>query len=230
MNAYKVLIVEDEFINAQFIEKAVIKLGHNVIETVETGQEALEVMEEEHVDIVFMDINLDGNMDGITCAKKINQKREVPIIYTTAFSDSQTINEATDTNLFGYLIKPFDYHDIEAVLKFTIKKNYLKKKIQKNANAQLFTELDRGYKYYDKTQTLIKNEKFIALTKKESDIFYYLFSNLNQIVTTEYLSEYVWNNKIIAPSTIRDTILRLRKKIPNLSIKTISGLGYLLEK
>lgn len=70
----------------------------------------------------------------------------------------------------------------------------------------------------------------VELTKKESAIFYYLFKNLNRTVTTEYLNEYVWNNKSVSPSTIRDTILRLRKKVPDLSIRTISGLGYSLEK
>lgn len=127
MNAYNILIVEDEFINAQFIEKSVLKLGYNIIDTVETGQEALEVIKEETIHIVFMDINLEGNMDGIQCAKCINKNKNIPIIYTTAFSDSQTIDQATDTNLFGYLIKPFDHHDIEAVLNLTIKQNYLKK-------------------------------------------------------------------------------------------------------
>lgn len=230
MKKHNILIVEDDFINAQFIEQAVVKLGHNVIETVDNGKEALEIIEEEPIHIVFMDINIDGDIDGIECAKRINKTRNIPIIYTTAFSDSQTISDATNTNLYGYLIKPFDHHDIEAVLNLTIKQNYLKKKIEKNSNAQLFTELNNGYKYYAKTQTLIKNEEPINLTKKESSIFYYLFNNLNQTVTNEYLTTYVWDNKMVASSTIRDTILRLRKKIPDLNIRTVSGLGYALEK
>jgi len=230
MNQYNILIVEDEFINAQFIEKAILKLGHTVVETVETGHEALEVIEKEKIDIIFMDINLEGKMDGITCAKEINQKKTIPIIYTTAFSDSQTIDEATDTNLFGYLIKPYDFNDIEAILKLTIKKNYSKKQRSNEKNTQPFIELDECYHYYIETQTLMKDEKPVELTRKESAVFYYLFKNFNQTVSAEYLNQYVWNNKSISPSTIRDTILRLRKKVPGLSIQTFSGLGYSLEK
>jgi len=230
MNQYNILIVEDEFINAQFIEKAILKLGHTVVETVETGHEALEVIEKEKIDIIFMDINLEGKMDGITCAKEINQKKTIPIIYTTAFSDSQTIDEATDTNLFGYLIKPYDFNDIEAILKLTIKKNYSKKQRSNEKNTQPFIELGECYHYYIETQTLMKDEKPVELTRKESAVFYYLFKNLNQTVSAEYLNQYVWNNKSISPSTIRDTILRLRKKVPGLSIQTFSGLGYSLEK
>lgn len=235
MKKYNILIVEDEFINAQFIEKAVIKLGHNVIDTVETGHEALEVMEEENVHVVFMDINLEGSMDGIECAKIMNQKKSIPIIYTTAFSDSQTINEATDTNLFGYLIKPYDYHDIEAVLNLTIKQNYIKKQTTtttttKDITTLPFSKINDMYKYYTDTKTLLKDGTPIKLSKKESDIFHLLINNLNQTVTTESLIEYVWNNKVISSSTIRDTILRLRKKVPDLTIRTVSGLGYSLKK
>ena len=230
MNQYNILIVEDEFINAQFIEKTILKLGHNVIDSVETGQEALEVINEETIHVVFMDINLEGNMDGISCAKKINQRTNIPIIYTTAFSDTQTINEATDTNLFGYLIKPFDHHDIEAVLNLTIKQNYLKKQITSTKETTTFTQLNKGYKYYPETKTLLKDEELIELSKKESSLFYHLFTHLNQTVSSEYLNEYVWNNKNISSSTVRDSILRLRKKVPDLSIKTISGFGYILEK
>jgi len=230
MKQYNILIVEDEFINAQFIEQAIIKLGHKVIETVDNGQEALALIQEEEIDIVFMDINLEGRMDGIQCAKRINQNQSIPIIYTTAFSDSQTLDEATDTNLFAYLIKPYDFHDIDVALKLTIKKNYLRKQASNQTNPEDFVELNGSYRYYAKTKTLIRNEKLIELTNKESNIFYYLFKNLNQTVTNEYLNEYVWPNKDISSSTIRDTILRIRKKTPNLSIRTVSGLGYILEK
>ena len=229
MKKYNILIVEDEFMNAQFIEIAVIKLGHNVIQAVETGEEAINVIKEENIHIVFMDINLESSMDGIQCAKIINQTKEIPIIYTTAFSDSQTINEATDTNLFGYLIKPYDYHDIEAVLNLTIKQNYEKNKKTLNEKAKLFVELNDEYKYYAQSKTLIKKNVPIKLTKKESEVFYHLFKSINQNVSLDCLYSNVWENKNISTSTVRDTILRLRKKIPELNIRTISGIGYNLE-
>ncbi|CAA6816259.1 MAG: Two-component system response regulator [uncultured Sulfurovum sp.] len=230
MHKYNILIVEDEFINAQFLKKAIVKLGHNVIDTLETGKEAVDIITKETIDIVFMDINLDGSMDGISCAKKINQHKKIPIIYTTAFSDSQTIAEATDTNLFGYLIKPFDYHDIEVALAIAIKQNYTQNRTIKKKTNPLFTQLNNNYKYYKKTQTLMKDEHLIKLSKKESDIFYYLFLNLNQVVTNTYLNNQIWIDKQVATSTIRDTILRLRKKVPDLNIRTVSGLGYVLDE
>ena len=227
MYKYNILIVEDEFINAHFIEKSILKLGHNVTAIVECSDEAVEVIKEEKVDIVFMDINLEGAIDGICCAKLLNKYKDIPIIYTTAFSDSQTIDAATDTNSYSYLIKPFDYKDIETALSITIKQAYIKPK--QIINVKPFIELEKGYRYYRKTKTLKREEITIKLTKNESELFYQLFKNLNQIVSTEYLANHVWYGKSISSSTIRDTILRLRKKIPDLTISTLSGVGYILE-
>ena len=229
MIAYNILIVEDEFINAHFIEKAILKLGHTLTATVECSDEAMEVVREEKVDIVFMDINLEGAVDGISCAKIINKHKSIPIIYTTAFADSETIDAATDTNSYSYLIKPFDYKDIETALSITIKQAYTKPKQKKNTDAKLFIELGKAYKYYAKTKTLLKEDINIKFTKNESELFHQLFKNLNQIVSTEHLINTVWFEKSISNSTIRDTILRLRKKIPDLKIRTVSGIGYTFE-
>lgn len=229
MHKYNIVIVEDEFINAHFIEKAILKLGHRLIATVECSEAAVEVIKEKNVDIVFMDINLEGAVDGIACAKLINKHKNIPIIYTTAFSDSETIDLATDTNSYSYLIKPFDYKDIETALAITIKQAYIKSKQIKNTNTKSFTELGKAYRYYEKTKTLKREERTVKLTKNESEIFYQLFKSLNQIVSIEYLENNVWYGKSVSASTRRDTILRLRKKIPDLTINTVSGVGYALE-
>ena len=56
-------------------------------------------------DLVY---NISGSIDGINSARLLNKEYFLPIIFTTAYGDSQTINEATDTNIFAYLIKPFE--------------------------------------------------------------------------------------------------------------------------
>ena len=229
MKKYNILIVEDEWINAQFMQECITKLGHKVISSVRNANEALELVNTKEIHVVFMDINLEGSIDGIACAKNINKDKKIPIIYTTAYSDTQTINEATDTNLFGYLIKPFDYKDIEAVLNLTLKKNYFDKKVEVNQNFSLFKKLSNSYRYYAKTKTLFKGDSSVELTKKESEVFYHLFKNVNHNVSIEYLQNTIWRGKDISNSTIREVILRLRKKTPNLNIRTVSGIGYSLK-
>ncbi|MEA2027592.1 MAG: response regulator [Campylobacterota bacterium] len=227
MNGHKILIVEDDFINASFITQAVTKFGCKVVGRVKRGDEALEIVKNQEVDIVFMDINIEGSMDGIICARKINEIRKMPIIYTTAYGDSATIDEASDTNLFGYLIKPFDYADVEAVLKLTIKQNF--RDVEKKETNEEFTRINQHYRYYPKTQTLKRNEETVELSSRESLLFYHLFIHCNQNLSNEYLESKVWDDSSISPSTIRNTLLRLRKKIPEIKIITVSGVGYRLE-
>jgi DNA-binding response OmpR family regulator len=229
MKEYNILIVEDEWINAQFIQESITKLGYTVISCVRNAEDALEIVNTKNIHVVFMDINLEGSIDGIACAKQINKNKKIPIIYTTAYTDTETINEATDTNLFGYLIKPFDYKDIEAVLNLTIKRNYFNQKVELSKEVPLFKTLSNNHRYYDKTKILFEGDTSIKLTKKESEVFYLLFKNINHIVSIEYLQNIIWEDKDISTSTIREVILRLRKKIPNLDIKTLSGMGYSLK-
>ncbi len=120
MKKQNILIVEDEILNAKFLERMLIELGHNIVDSVTSGDEALEVFQETKVDFVFMDI--DGEIDGIESAVLLNNYREVPIIYTTGFGRSEIIERANHTNIYGYLIKPFDEKDIETVLTVAIHK------------------------------------------------------------------------------------------------------------
>jgi len=230
MKKYNILIVEDEPMNIKFLERVILKLNYTVIASVQTAKEAIELAKKESIHVIFMDINLKGPIDGISCAKTINQHKKTPIIYTTSFSDSQTINEAIDSNVFGYLIKPFDLKDVEAVLNLTIKKNYFDEENTLNTTTSSVIDLSESYRYCLESKTLFKEEELIALTKRESALFYELCKNFNKTVSNDYLLTSVWDNKNTSLSSIRDTILRLRKKIPELSIKTLSGIGYTLVK
>lgn len=94
-----------------------------------------------------MDINLEGATDGIQCAILMNRIAPIPIIYTTALGDTQTILDTSDTNVYGYLIKPFDKQDIEAALTVAISRI---KQSAKQASIQPpsgMLHLGRGYIY-----------------------------------------------------------------------------------
>jgi len=230
MKKYNILIVEDEIVNIKFIERAILELGYTLMGSVQTAHEAIELCQKEEVHVIFMDINLKGPIDGITCAKKINKHKTIPIIYTTSFSDSETIDEAMESNLFGYLIKPFDLKDLEVVLSLTIKQNYCNKKMTLDKTTSLVLELPENYRFHSENKILFKNEEVVSLTKKELDVFDELVKNFNQPVTFNMLLSSVWKNKEVSLSTVRDTILRLRKKLPELTIRTVPSIGYSLVK
>ena len=223
---YSILIVEDQFLNAKFIEQSILHLGHKVVAHVESAEKALAIAKTEHIDFVFMDIDLDGAMDGIQCAEVLNRNKEIAIIYISALSDSITTSQATQTNIYGYLVKPFTQQDIEISLNIAIKQFFTLKKREK----KILLNLNDGYDFCFETNTLRQHKKSIALTKKEGDILEALASSINENISYDTLLASVWHNKTVSTSTIRDTILRLRKKTPTLAIDNVISVGYCLRK
>jgi len=223
-----ILVVEDEFVNARFVEQMVSALGYVVVACVDSIAKALSVVEEYHVDIMMMDINLKGDIDGITGAELLNKGRDIPIIYMSAFGDSQTIQDAMQTNIYAYLHKPFDAQDIESALSITVKRTSNAPQIEEETISTSIG-LGRDYSYDIPTQTLLKSGQPLSLTRKESSIVYHLAKNIDRNISYDYLIEYIWDSKDISNSTVRDCMSRLRRKTPLLNIVNIIGIGYCLK-
>ncbi len=102
-----ILIVEDEFLIAAEIARALLRLGHTPLEPVSTSDDALEVLAREPVELVLMDINIDGDTDGIATALLVRRRFGVPVVFLTAQSDPATFNRAKLAHPYGYILKPF---------------------------------------------------------------------------------------------------------------------------
>ena len=91
-------IVEDEMIIAAKISMQLTSsLGYEVTGILQRGEDAIQHVTENKVDIALLDINLKGNIDGIETAKQIQQHSDIPIIYLTANADEATFNRAKTT-------------------------------------------------------------------------------------------------------------------------------------
>jgi len=124
-----VLIVEDDFIVAKVIEKNLIDLGYAVAGLVATGEEAIAKAGSEKPDLVLMDIQLLGDMDGITASEKIHTAFNIPVIFLTALSDRQTFDRALVTAPYGYIIKPFSQNTLSATIRVALNKKQADQKI-----------------------------------------------------------------------------------------------------
>lgn len=107
MERIKVLIVEDKVVVAEGIAAALEKHGLHVTGKCRSGEEALAAFEEHKPDLVLMDIELEGALDGIAVAAKIMKRSPVPIIYLSDYADSRTVTRAKKTFPANYLSKPF---------------------------------------------------------------------------------------------------------------------------
>ena len=83
-------------------------MGYNVIGMISSGEEVLNIIENNEIDLIFMDIQLKGELDGIDTAMQIRKSFDIPIVYTTANSDLKTHKKIEQTEPYEYLIKPFD--------------------------------------------------------------------------------------------------------------------------
>ncbi|MEB3827761.1 hybrid sensor histidine kinase/response regulator [Phormidium sp. CCY1219] len=123
MNSLSILIVEDELLIAKNLARKLEKLGYSVVDIVTSGEKALHSVAEMQPDLILMDIAIKGEIDGIETAAKINENRNIPIIYTTAYADDDTLERADKTYSYGYLIKPFKEKDLQVTIKRAIKKH-----------------------------------------------------------------------------------------------------------
>lgn len=108
IDKYKILVVEDQIIVAKDIAATLKLAGYEVIGIAVDAKTAIDYCEERKPDLVLMDIRLKGEMTGIDAANIIYPKYNIPIIYLTAHSDSETLNKAKVTEPFGYVLKPYD--------------------------------------------------------------------------------------------------------------------------
>jgi CheY-like chemotaxis protein len=107
MDNIKILIVEDEGIQAMALEETLCGLGYDVVGVVDNGKDALEIVREGETDLVILDVHIKGEIDGIETAKKILEIERLPIVYLTAFMDNLTQSRAEETHPAAYLSKPY---------------------------------------------------------------------------------------------------------------------------
>jgi signal transduction histidine kinase len=120
MTAPRILVVEDERIIALHLRQQLTKLGYDVPNAVSTGDHALRRIVEAQPDLVLMDINLKGTMDGIATVAAIPPAYRIPIIYLTSYSTDETVARAAATNPHGYILKPFSERELHAMIQVTL--------------------------------------------------------------------------------------------------------------
>ncbi len=102
----RILIAEDEGVLAEELRDQLEGSGHEVLDVVDTGEDAVRGVERLTPDLLLLDIRLKGDLDGIDAARIIGERQRTPFVFLTAHSDDITIRRAKRVNPLGYLIKP----------------------------------------------------------------------------------------------------------------------------
>lgn len=128
----KILIVEDEGIEALDIRYRLANLGYPVPDIAYSGEEAIQKIEEIRPELVLMDIMLHGGIDGITTSERIHARFDIPVVFLTAYADEDTLRRAKITEPFGYLVKPFKERELRVTIDVALYKHKMEKKLRES--------------------------------------------------------------------------------------------------
>ncbi|GAK55427.1 multi-sensor hybrid histidine kinase [Candidatus Vecturithrix granuli] len=126
----KILVVEDESIIGLYLKSTLIQIGYDVAAVVISGEQAIQQVELTSPDLILMDINLPGSLDGIETAERIRTAHDLPIIYLTANSDDHVIERARVTEPFGYLIKPVHAKELHVTIEMAFYKHQMERSLR----------------------------------------------------------------------------------------------------
>ena len=116
----RLIIVEEEVIIASDLENRLTGLGYEICGRAERGDQALELVEKHRPDLVLMDIVIKGEMNGIEAAEIIREKWGAPVIFLTAYHDSERLEQAKPSRPFGYVLKPFQDRDLKVTIEMAL--------------------------------------------------------------------------------------------------------------
>lgn len=129
MTDKKVLIVEDDAIISNFIQIKLEEMGYVVPAKAGNGKQAIQMAQLHQPDLILMDVNLEGEIDGIQAVEEITKTLDIPVIYLTASSDENTINRLMKTEPHGFLIKPFDDRILSSAIHIAVYRHRMKKEL-----------------------------------------------------------------------------------------------------
>ncbi len=229
----KVMIVEDEVITQRFLQDIFAQYDATVVGCFDNAQDVLNNIKSLDTDMILMDININGPMDGIQLARKILEKHDVPIVFITAHNDEETVDETLELAPYGFICKPFTGKDVVVTIQIAHKRFLSHSKVaelQAEVAVEQYISIGENYRYDLEDSQLYKGEHPIDLTKNQHLLLKVLAENIDQVVSYDTIIAAVWEDAIIADSALRTLVYSVRKLLPDLPIVSHSKIGYSLER
>ena len=120
MSNVKIFVVEDDLSYALELEMLIEELGYELVASFKSAKGLFQAIKKEKPDLILMDIQLEGEMDGIEIAKRI-QDEKIGIIFITSFKDKEIYNKTRQTRKFGYIVKPFNHLTLQSAIETALR-------------------------------------------------------------------------------------------------------------
>ncbi len=227
-----ILIADDEKEIREILTLLLSGAGYAVA-CAEDGKQAV-AMADGEMDLYILDVNMPW-LSGFMAGAEIRKRFAAPIIFLTAYSGESDKVMGFSVGADDYIVKPFSNAEllmrIKAILRRTANDACISEPVRKSvknrlAFADAFLDLD--------SQSVIKDEKSIALTYTEFKILELLLNNRKQIFSLDRIYQSVWDDNAVGDSAIMVHIKNIRKKLGDNSreptyIKTAWGRGYYVD-
>ncbi|GGE15896.1 response regulator transcription factor [Psychroflexus salis] len=220
---FKLLIAEDEYEIATFLKKGIQEEGYQV-KLVTNGEEAINYIEKNHVDLVILDWMM-PKVSGIQTCKTLRTKDfKGPIIFLTAKDKVEDTITGLKSGANDYLKKPFHFSELLARIEIQIKTFY-----------KIGELLELDFLKVDTSRHIVySQEEIINLTEKEYQMLVYLIRNKGQVCSRQKIIEDVWDIHFEYDTSVLDVHMNALRKKLNLKrdqlIKTIRGAGFKAEE
>jgi two-component system, OmpR family, response regulator VicR len=222
----KIIVVEDDRTIASGLEYSLKQENYEIV-LCHTAASAIEVMNHsiEEIDLCIFDLSLpDGS--GYDLCKHVKHRRDIPVIFLTAFDDEVNVVMGLDMGADDYITKPFRIRELVSRIK-TVHRRYSLISQQKNTidfeNIQINTLEGKVY----------KNGQEILLTALEYRLFLLFSTHIGQVLTRAQLLDRIWDvaGDFVNDNTLTVYIKRLREKLEDdpqkpTILKTVRGMGY----
>jgi len=128
----QILIVEDERITAEDIQRTLKYLGYAVSSIASSARDAIQKVDENKPDLILMDIKLRGDMDGVEATRRIHSRFDIPVVYITGMTEEATLQRAKKTDPFGYIHKPIGEKELQTAIELALYKHKMERKLKES--------------------------------------------------------------------------------------------------
>jgi len=173
----KVLIVEDDLFISESLKDILRILDHEIVGVADDADTAIDICNENLPEIALLDIQINGDIDGVALAEVIRDQFDIPFIFTTAYADNETVLRARDKGHFGYLVKPYGVKEVNAAIQIA-KASYDRLKTAEKENANMSKIIDNSlFLKVDSKLIKVKIEDILFIEAKGD---YALFKTKNK--------------------------------------------------
>ena len=227
-----ILVCDDDKDIVEAIEIYLTQEGYRILKAYD-GQEALDILNSETVDLLIIDVMMPG-LDGIRTTRKVRETSSIPIIILSAKSEDTDKILGLNIGADDYLSKPFNPLELVARVKSQLRRYTQLGNLAQQTSDQVYK--CGGLVINDDTKEVWVDEEPIKLTPIEYNILLLLVKNAGKVFSIDEIYEQIWNEEAIgADNTVAVHIRHIREKIeinprePRY-LKVVWGVGYKVEK